>query len=167
MARLAALVAPEDDHRDLLTVMGDEWWLELGPVDLDSEIVTIQRDDELVAAIATRDDGRLRAAAFRPLDAASAARLIALAQNPHPEGGVCMRDNNWEYAKDASAGMGQVYAAEAGTSYLSYWQFGLGILHDRTESPVFRPSRTLEPRRPAEVANELGIHYQHTDPTSE
>ena len=167
MARLAALIAPEDDHRDQLTVMGDEWWLELGPVDLDSEIVTIQRDDELVAAIATRDDGRLRAATFRPLDASSAASLIALAQNPHPEGGVCMRDNNWEYAKDASAAMGQVYAAEAGTSYLSFWQFGLGILHDRTESPVFRPCRTLTPRRPAEVATELGIHYQRTDPTSE
>ena len=75
-----------------------------------------------------------------------------------------MRDNNWEYAKDASAGMGQVYAAEAGTSYLSYWQFGLGILHDRTESPVFRPSRTLIPRRPAEVATELGIHYQLQGP---
>ena len=163
MARLAQLLAPADDLSETASVQGDEWWLELGPVDLDGELVTIQRDDELVAAIATRNDGRLRAAVYRPLDASSAASLIALAQNPHPDGGVCMRDNNWEYAKDASAGMGQVYAAEAGTSYLSYWQFGLGILHDRTASPVFHPHRTLTPRRPAEVATELGIHYQLAD----
>lgn len=160
MARLAELIAPEDDARDLVTVMGDEWWLELGPVDLDAEIVTIQRDDELVVAIAPREDGRLRTAVFRPLDATSASKLIALSQNPHPEGGVCMRDNNWEYAKDAAAGMGQAYAAEEGAAYLSYWQYGIGILHDRTPSAVFRPHRMLTPRRPAVVAIELGIHYQ-------
>ena len=52
-------------------------------------------------------------------------------------------------------------------SYLSYWQYGLGILHDRTASPVFHPQRTLTPRRPAEVATELGIHYQLTLPSDD
>jgi hypothetical protein len=61
--------------------------------------------------------------------------------------------------------MGQVYAAEAGSSYLSFWQYGLGILHDRSESPVFLPQRVLYRRRPAEVATELGIHYQLTLPS--
>jgi antitoxin (DNA-binding transcriptional repressor) of toxin-antitoxin stability system len=163
MARLAQLLTPADDLSESASVQGDEWWLELGPVDLDGELVTIQRDDELVAAIAPRADGRLRVAVYRPLDASSAASLMNLSRHPDEDGKVNLRDNNWEYAKDASAGMGQVYTAEAGTSYLSYWQFGLGILHDRTESPVFHPCRTLTQRRPAEVATELGLHNQLAD----
>jgi hypothetical protein len=164
MARLARLLAPADDLSDTATVQGDEWWLELGPVDLDAEIVTLQRDDELVAAISPRDDGSLRAAVFRPLDGASATSLMNLSHHPDEDGKVNMRDNHWEYAKDASASMGQVYSAEAGSSYLSYWQYGLGVLHDRTDSPVFRPQRTRTPRRPAEVAIELGLHYELSGP---
>jgi hypothetical protein len=159
MSRLLVLLAPTDD-RDAVDVMGDEWWLELGPVDLDGEVVAIQRDDALVVAIARRDDGRLRVAAYRPLDARSATKVVALAQKPDADGRVCMRENNWELALDASAGIGQMYAAEAGQAYLSYWQFGVGILHDRTESSLFHPQRGLERRRPAEVAIELGIHYE-------
>ena len=100
MARLARLLALDDDTRDTVT------------------------------AIARRDDGRLCAAAYRPLDASSANKLIILAQNPHPDGGVCMRENNWEYALDASAGMAQAYAAEEGSAYFSYWQRGIGTFHD-------------------------------------
>ncbi len=165
MAQLTRLLAPEDDWSDTATVQGDEWWLELGPVDLGAEIVTIQRDDELVAAIAPRADGRLRVAVFRPLDASSASSLMNLSRHPDEDGKVNLRDNQWEYAKDASCSMGQVYAAEAGSSYLSFWQYGLGILHDRSESPVFLPQRVLYRRRPAEVATELGIHYQLTLPS--
>jgi hypothetical protein len=40
MARLAQLLAPEDDASDTASVQGNEWWMELGPVDLDAEIVT-------------------------------------------------------------------------------------------------------------------------------
>ena len=163
MARLAQLLAPADDLSETASVQGDEWWLELGPVDLDGELVTIQRDDELVAAIAPRADGRLRVAVYRPLDASSAASLMNLSRHPDEDGKVNLRDNHWEYAKDASCSMGQVYAAEAGDSYLSYWQFGMGILNDRTASPVFHPQRTLTPRRPAEVATELGLHNQLAD----
>jgi hypothetical protein len=165
MARLARLLAPDDDTRDTVTAMGDDWWLELGPVDLAGEIVTIQRDDELIVAIAGRDDGRLRAAAYRPLDASSANKLIILAQNPHPDGGVCMRENNWEYALDASAGMAQAYAAEEGSAYFSYWQRGIGTFNNGTESATFRARRNLAPRRPAEVAIELGLHYELSQPS--
>jgi hypothetical protein len=165
MARLARLLAPDDDTRDTVTAIGDDWWLELGPVDLAGEIVTIQRDNELVVAIARRDDGRLRAAAFRPLDASSANKLLILAQNPHPDGGVCMRENNWEYALDASAGMAQAYAAEEGSAYFSYWQRGIGTFHDGKTSAIFRAHRNLAARRSAEVAIELGLHYELSRPS--
>jgi uncharacterized protein YqiB (DUF1249 family) len=160
MARLAQLLAPADDLSETASVQGDEWWLELGVVDVDREIVTLQRDDELVAAIAPRPDGCLRVTVYRPLDASSATSLMSLSRHPDEEGKVNLRDNHWEYAKNASCSMGQVYAAEAGDSYLSWWQYGLGILHDCTASPVFYRQRTLTQRRPAEVATELGIYYQ-------
>lgn len=97
--RLATLLAPEDD-RPIVTAAGDTWWLEIGPVNLEDKLVTIQRGDKLIAAIQPREDGRLRIAVFRPLDAKSASPLIALGQLPHPQYGVCMRENNWEYALD-------------------------------------------------------------------
>src|SRR5690606_10916305 len=110
MDRLAELLAP-DDSRAVVSAAGDRWWLELGPVDLGSGLVTIQRGSDLIAAIAARDDGRLRAAVFRPLDVKSAGYLMALAQVPHAVHGVCLRENNWEYALDCSAANANVYAA--------------------------------------------------------
>jgi hypothetical protein len=71
MDRLAGLLAP-DDAREVLSASGDDWWLEIGPVDLEASLVTVQRGDDLVAAITRREDGRLRVAVFRPLDAKSA-----------------------------------------------------------------------------------------------
>jgi hypothetical protein len=156
--RLANLVAP-DDSRGVITVSGDTWWLEVGPVDLNGKLVTVQRGDDLVAAIVPREDGRLRVATYLPLDAKSAEYLIELGQNPHPDGGVCMRENNWEYALDCSAGMGNHYAADQGEAYLSFWEKGIGVNWDGTDNPVYRPYKDQVPRRPALVATELGIHY--------
>lgn len=163
MTRLAELLAPADDQREALVAMGDNWWLEIGSVDLLGKIVTIQRQSCLVAAIAPREDGRLRIAVFRPLDAKSAEYLLSLSQNPDPVHGVCMRENNWEYALDCSAGMGNTYAAEAGEAYLSYWEKGLGISWDGSELPEWRAQLRQTPRRPALAAIELGIHYTIPD----
>ena len=77
MDRLAELLAP-GDARDVISAAGDHWWLEAGPVDLGGKLVTIQRGGALIAAITARDDGRLRVAVFRTLDAKSAEYLIGL-----------------------------------------------------------------------------------------
>ena len=53
IARLAALLAP-DDPRNSIEVGGDTWWIEIGPVDLAGPIVTVQRENVLIAAIAAR-----------------------------------------------------------------------------------------------------------------
>ncbi len=158
MDRLAELLAP-DDARDVISAAGDHWWLEVGPVDLGGKLVTIQRGDALIAAITARDDGRLRVAVFRPLDAKSAEYLIGLGQVPHPEHGVCMRENNWEYALDCSAGNGNYYAADRGEAYLSYWEKGLGISWDGSDVPEWRKQLDLVARPAARVVAELGIHY--------
>lgn len=163
MARLATLLAPADDHRESVTVKGDGWWLEIGPVDLEGEVVTLQRDYEILAAISPRADGRLRAAVFRPLDASSAAKLRALAQRPDPDGRVCGHADNWQYARDIAAAPGQRYVAESDRAYLSDWPHGVGTLHDQTASPVYLVDRLPTPRRPAEVAIELGLQSPGID----
>ena len=158
MTRLAELLAP-DDGRDVISAAGDHWWVEIGPLDLNGKLVTVQRGDELIAAITPRHDGRLRVSVFRPLDAKSAEYLTGLGQLPHPEHGVCMRENNWEYALDCSAGNGNYYASERGEAYLSYWEKGLGISWDGTEIPEWRQQTNLVPRPAAHVIVELGVAH--------
>ena len=136
-------------------VEGENWWLELAPVDLNGPLVTIQKEDRLIAAIASRSDGRLRVSVFEPLDDKAASILIALSVKPHPVHGVAMRKNNWEYALDGSAGMGQRYAAERGESYISFWEYGIGVFRDGTESALIRPYKNLVMREPSAVATEL------------
>lgn len=96
---------------------------------------------------------------FRPLDTRSAEYLIGLGQVPHPEHGVCMRENNWEYALDSSAGNGNSYAADRGEAYLSYWEKGLGVSWDGTDVPEWRKQKDLVARPVGRVVTELGIHY--------
>ena len=161
MERLAQILAP-DDPRPVLAATANEWWLEVGPVDLESPIVTIQRGDNLIAAISSTDSGRLRVAAYRPLDAKSAKYLIDLAVKPHAEHGVCLRENDWEYALDCSAGNGNFYAFTRGEAYLSYWEGGLGQFSDGTVQMHWVAMRSLRSRSPAIVVAELGIYYSHS-----
>jgi hypothetical protein len=157
MDRLAELLAP-DDSRDVLSAAGDTWWLEVGPVDLSERLVTVQRGDTLIAAIRPREDGRLRIAAYRPLDTKSAHYLIGLGLRPHPVHGVNMRENNWEYALDASASMGNTYADQRGEAYLSYWQRGIGLPRDGHAIAGWHEKRALRPRPISHVIAELGVH---------
>jgi hypothetical protein len=157
MARLAELLAPEA-HHEILTVASEDWWLELGPINLDTKIVTVQRQNLLIAAINPTKGGRLRIATYRPLDAKSANRLIGLGHNPHPEHGICHRENNWEYALDISVGTGNLYASIAGDSHLSYWEHGIGVCDDGTQDPEWRNMTTLKPHPATHVMMELGIY---------
>jgi hypothetical protein len=158
MERLAHLLTP-DDRQEVVVTAGKNWWLEIGPVDLTATLVTIQRGDSLTAAITAREDGRLRVAVFRPLCAKSAQYLIGLSVVPDPEYGVCMRENNWEYALDCSAlSIAHAYAADRGEAYLSFWERGIGISRDGAEVREWRKMKNLIARSPSLVATELKVH---------
>lgn len=162
MDRLCELISP-DNSSTSISAAGDDWWLEVGTVDLDGCIVTIQRDQCLIAAIQPRDDGRLKIAAFWPLDGKSASYLTSLSKVPHPTHGVCMRENNWEYALDCSAANGNFYAANRGEAYLSYWESGLGVSNDGSLLQDWYNQRITPSRRPAKVVTELGVYYTQYD----
>lgn len=148
----------QDLNSACTVISTDNWWLELGPVDLSTKLVTIQRGTSFVAAITSRDDGRLRVAVYDELDDKCKDYLVGLGQQPHAEHGVCMRENNWEYALDCSAGSGNYYAADSGEAYLSYWQKGLGVSSDGSQLPVWFEQRNLIEKPIAAVAKELTDH---------
>lgn len=162
MGRLAQLVAP-DDPRPVLSATGENWWLEVGPVDLNGPIVTVQRGNVLIAAMTATEEGRLRVASYRPLDGKSANYLLNLGLKPYLEYGVCMRANNWEYALDCSAGSGNFYAAERGEAYLSYWQSGIGNIPDSSQDPHWLAMKTLTSRAASVTVAELGIQHSLSD----
>jgi hypothetical protein len=159
MQRLVEIIAPEEPA-SLIEVGADFWALHAGIVDLDSKIVTIQRNNDLVAATVPYEDGTLVWSVYRPLDAQSLKKMILLSRRPHPEHGVQMRENNWEFALDASAQGGSFYASVEGKAYLSYWAGGLGVYADQTENDAYKAQRNLTAMPPNQVAAQLGVYFQ-------
>ncbi|MCG5531643.1 hypothetical protein LRD18_12420 [Halorhodospira halochloris] len=156
--KLLDYITPPDD-RVTLTGEGEEWFVECGPVDLKhAEQVTIQRGLQVIASITDSGKGPLCLAAYRPLDAKSVRSILSLARKPHPIHGVSMRRNSWEYALDASHGMGNHYASDRGEAYLSYWAHGVGISNDGSLVPEWATQRDLAARPAARVLIELGVY---------
>lgn len=108
------------------TASSDEWWFELAPVALDRELVTLERDGYMLAALGPNLEQRLVLTTYRPLDAGSLQLLTRLAAHPHPRFGVAMRENNWELAVDTAAGADNFLTSEQGGAYLAHWPMGLG-----------------------------------------
>lgn len=143
MARLAELLAA-DNAPAADGAARDHWWLEPGPVDLDGAIITVQRGDSLLAALAPRGDGRLQLATYRPLDARAAGILLALATG-----------NGWQRALDAAAGVGEHFGGVEGAAHVAYWEAGIGIGPDGSVLPEWRAQRACGPRPAAHVLAEL------------
>jgi hypothetical protein len=116
-----------------------------------------------VAAISPSLNGSLRAACYRPLDAKAIQYLLGLALVPAADGTVCMRENNFEYAKDCAAGTGRYYAFERGESHLSYWEHGLGLTQSHERIDDWYSQRSLPPFQPAMLAVQLGVYFELTD----
>ena len=160
MRRVAELIAAPDKST-VATVEGDFWALRAGEVNLESLIITIQRHDDLVAAVMPYEDGTLVWSVYRPLDALSTQKIINLSRRPHPEYGVQMRENNWEFALDASAHTtSALYASEKGQAYLSRWDHGLGVNGDKTIDENYWGQRHFAPMPANQVAAQLGVYYQ-------
>ncbi|MGY1457076.1 MULTISPECIES: hypothetical protein [unclassified Luteimonas] len=152
MARLAELLAPEGTPG--IVTAGGGTWLEIGPIDLGADVVTLQRGELLLAAITPRDDGRLRLAAYRPLDGHALRMLLALPR-PSTSPGSADQRGHWERAQDAAAGDGPRQAGNEGLSYLAHWTRGLGIADDGRELPEWRSQTELPARESGCVAAEI------------
>jgi len=155
--RLALLLAPEDKRRQI-RVYGDNWFLICGSLDLNQNIMTIQRQDHLIAAMSPLDNGQLCVCSYRPLDAKSARYLIRLSQNPAQDD----PKSRWESAIERLIVERNANAGDKGDAYLKFWEFGLGVSSD---------NRAVEPwfnnRESAAIPNnlsamQLGVCYEYS-----
>lgn len=116
----------------------EAWGLEFSAVPLDEEIVILERDGYLLAALRPDANGRLVAASYRPLDAQSLRLLMQLSARPHPLHGVAMRPNNWEYVLDSAVAVDNFYASDRDEPHLSHFSFGVS----GDEATATTPART-------------------------
>jgi len=156
MLSLSKLLVSEDMPEEI-TIEGDHWRIYIGSIDLTKEIITIQRGSHLLAALQKHGDGHLATSAYHPLDAKSVRLLRGLFSKPAPDGTVCMRPNNWEYARDQSASIGNAYAAERNDAYLSYWEFGLGISYNGSIVQEWHSQRDPKPIEGKYIAMQLQL----------
>lgn len=163
--RLAELLTRYDD-RQVISAAGRDWWIEIGRVEFNQPLVTIQRQDQFVAVLCKRDDGRLRLTTFRPLDGKSASSIISLGfHSSHADGTICMRPNNWEYALDCSAGIGNWYAFERGEAFLSYLNPSAEQIQNGTFDDRWQAISSLPQRPSSKIAIELGVAHAFSSAT--
>jgi hypothetical protein len=155
MARLAELLAP-DDARDAITAEGKGWSLDIGPVDLAGDVVTLQRVGTLLAAIAPGEEGRLRLAAYRPLDGRAIELLLALAATSDLQP-VVPSGAHWQRAWNAAADIGKQHG-DGSLTHLCRGGVGAAIGDDGGEAVAVRAQHPAS-RRPACVAAEIGTFH--------
>jgi hypothetical protein len=76
MSALTALIGG-DSRQSTANVTGDTWKFVASLADMTKEVVTIQRNELLVAAISSSDQGGLIISHYRPFDAKSIRYLLA------------------------------------------------------------------------------------------
>ena len=134
---------------------GNNWTLKLGEIDLTSdEIVTIQRKDELIAAI-KKEDNHLVISVYRPLDDGVLSYIRIMAQDIDIYDGQLSGTDKFERAVYLSNKITHSYKADAGESYLSYWRLGLGVTADKAIAGIWRSQTNLQ----AMSNSDVGIQF--------
>lgn len=143
LALASILASPQGDGTG--TLESEEWLFEYGPVDVNERLVTIQKGEQLVVVMKKGTGGLLRTSWFRSPDGRAIERLLNMSVHPQRQRLPMGYDTSFELAWGASCGTGQLHAMEAGHSYGSVWEFGLGYGYDREPMPQWILQRELEP----------------------
>lgn len=155
--RLALLLAPEDRRRQI-RVYGDNWFLICGAVDLNQTIMTIQRQDHLIAAMSPLEDGQLCVCSYRPLDAKSARYLISQSINSSSDS----LNSPWESAIENLIVEENANAEKRGEAYLMFWEFGLGVKSDNSTVELWFNRRETAAIPNNLSAMQLGVCYEYS-----
>ena len=138
-----------------------DFYIEISKVNFSNEAITINRREKMLIAIQPTNDFKINISVFHALDAKAIEILMNICLHPHPEHGVCMRDNNWEYALDmASSGISSMLAKDRGESYFSYWEHGIGIMSDGKMDKNFIRYHKADPLKPNIVTAQIGSYYE-------
>lgn len=111
------------EHADF-TIMLDE-------IDLDENVIAIQRQGRIIAVLAQAEHGRVKAQLFHPPCARTIEMLIGFSRNADANGKLPYHGSAWNSVEDAAAGNGQTYAFMDGRTYLAPWSFGVGLGWDQ------------------------------------
>lgn len=111
------------EHADF-TIMLDE-------IDLDENVIAVQRQGRIIAVLAQAEHGRVKAQLFHPPCARTIEMLIGFSRNADANGTLPYHGSAWNSVEDAAAGNGQTYAFMDGRTYLAPWSFGVGLGWDQ------------------------------------
>ena len=140
MDRLVALLAERKWPVPSL-IETDTSFVRLGEVDLDGEVITVQRQERIVAAFQAIERKQLVTQLFHPPCARTIRTILSLNMRPNEDGVIPYYGTNWDYAADSAAGSGQYYAAQAGRTYLRHWANGVGVGFDGERLPLWMKAR--------------------------
>jgi ADP-ribosylglycohydrolase len=137
---------------------GNNWSVKYGDIDLTTdEIVTIQRQNRLLAAF--RQEGpNLIICAYEPLDSDALNLVKSVCKDVDRMANEVIGQNKLKYAARLSGGFGQMYAADAGNTYLSYWQYGLGVSSDGTLIAPWHEQTSLAAIPHMHTGTQLQVH---------
>lgn len=139
-------------------VEGDNWTVLYGNIDLVSdEIVTIQRNDELLAAL-KQEGEHLVISVYQPLDDFALTKIRAICEDIDKMTGEAIGRNKLRYAAHRASSFAQSYASDAGQSYLSYWQYGLGVSHNGDIIEPWRRQTSLNPLPHKHIGTQLYVN---------
>ena len=115
----------------------------LDQIDLDGDVIAIQRRDRIVAVLAQAPGGRVKAQLFHPPCAGTIEMLISLSYNADADGNLPYYGSHWDSAQGTAASTSQFYASMAGRTYLAPWDFGVGLGWDKQPIEEWVHARSL------------------------
>jgi hypothetical protein len=156
---LSRSLAPELPE-PILEAESDEWFVEIGPLDLSLETATIQKQGELILAIQNRGDGRLRTCFYEPPSKDVLHSLLLLSIHPTETGYVYHDTSNWAAAVNYSGTTSALYADEQGQHYRSYWKYGIGLLGPNEVDPRWVEQAKKDPIPPNLAMAMLAVYHE-------
>jgi hypothetical protein len=164
MDRLVALLG-ERKWPSASLIETDTSFVRFGEVDLDGEVITVQRQERIVAAFQAIEGKQLVTQLFHPPCWRTISTILSLNMRPNEDGVIPYYGTNWDYAADSAAGNGQYYAAEAGRTYLAHWNSGVGIGFDGERLDLWMKARREakswpEHRAQSAIALVAHVHMQ-------
>lgn len=143
---------------------GNNWSVKYGLINLATEeIITIQRQDRLLAAF--RQEGtNLIMCAYEPLDDGALAIVKGICMDVDYMAKETIAEKKLRYAAHRSGSFGQMYSADAGSSYLSYWQYGLGTSNNGEKIAPWDAQVTLQVIPTMHIGTQLQIHEFFNQP---
>jgi len=143
----------------MVTMGHGDFTIMLDEIDLDENVIAIQRQGRIIAILAQAEHGRVKAQLFHPPCARTIEMLIGFSRNADANGTLPYHGSPWNSVEDAAAGNGQIYAAMDGRTYLAPWSFGVGLGWD--QQPIdewVRARSVLKPWPDDPATGAIAIH---------